>query len=96
MDRDRTLDAITREARGTRRSPSRALWIVASLVGVVCAIAFVVVVFADATPGPTPPPPAGPGNGLGFSLGLVIGLVAGIALGIAIARQRDHSSRSSP
>ncbi len=94
MDRDAALEAITREARGTRRAPSRALWIVASLVGVICAIAFVVVMFSDgSTAKPTQAPPTS--SGLGFSAGLVIGAVVGLALGWAMARQR-HSSRNKP
>jgi len=90
------LDAITRQARGTRHKTSRAVWLVAAVVGVICGIAFVVVVLSEGNPRkPTgTPPPAS--TGWGFSAGLLIGAVVGIAVGLAIARQRAHSSRSKP
>lgn len=96
MDRDRAIAAIVDEARKTRRRPSRALWIAALLVGVACAIAFVMLMLADEAPSPVAKPTAESGSqGRGFTAGLVVGGVLGIAVGFAIARQR-HSSRNSP
>jgi len=94
VDDERAIEAITREAREARPRPSRALWLVAGIVGLVCAIAFIVFMNADATT-PTVQPAQPTDRGHGFTAGLVLGGVAGIAIGFVIARQR-HSSRSTP
>jgi hypothetical protein len=94
MDRDAALRAIDEAARAGRKVPSRTLWIVAAIVAVIAAIAFVVVLVADGDPSPKQPTASERGYG-GFSIGLVVGLVVGIAIGFAMRRQRN-SSRSKP
>lgn len=84
--RERALAEIVRGARANRAKPSRAMWIAASIVLVVSAVVFVIVMFGDGDASRELPRPQEPA--LGFSSGLVIGLAAGIPLGLAIARQR--------
>lgn len=93
------VDQIVDVGRRTRKKPSRAMWIVAAVIGAACAIAFVAIFVGsegDGTPGR--PVPAHPEQGLTFSTGLVIGLAVGVLVGVLIARQQrsDHSSRKSP
>lgn len=92
------LDAIAEFSRATRRRPSKAMWIAAGVVGVVCIVAFVAMLLAE--PDPTPAVQHAPvrDRGLGFAAGIAVGLAIGIGVGFAIARQRrgDHSSRNSP
>lgn len=97
-DVDARLAAITRDARAARPRPSRSVWILAAVVGVACAIAFVIVLVAEPAPTAATRPAAVVDSRGGFAAGLVVGGVAGVALGYAIARQRAgrHSSRKSP
>jgi hypothetical protein len=86
--------AIVQSARAERRGSSRTLWIVAFLVATTCAIAFLVMMFADGAASTTPPR-TDSDRGLGFGTGVVVGAIAGLGVGFAIARQRQ-SSRSKP
>lgn len=98
-DEDDPLRALTARARQTRRAPSRGLWLVAGLVGLVGGVAFLAILLAEPAPTAAPTVVARE-HGYGFAAGLVVGLVVGIAVGIAIQRQRqapsDHSSASTP
>jgi hypothetical protein len=105
--RDDDIAAIVELGRRTRRPLPRWLWIAAAIVGVVCAIGFVIVLVADHAPaGPAParsepggrPPGTGAGTRerSGLLTGLMIGAAVGLVIGVAIGRQRSHSSRNSP
>jgi hypothetical protein len=94
-DREQAVRAIAESARATRKRPSRGMWIAAVLVGVACAIGFVVLMFSEGEPSPTPTRSTTDGRGFGFAAGLLVGGAVGIAVGLAIGRQR-HSSRKSP
>lgn len=94
-DREQAIRAIAEGARQTRRRPSRGLWIVAAIVGVLAVIGFVVVMVSDGSvPSPATARPT-TDRGYGFIPGLIAGGVLGIAIGFAIARHR-HSSRNKP
>lgn len=83
------------EARKARPRTSRTVWIVAGLVGIACAIGFVLLMVSDgsgASARPAPPED----RGFGFTVGLVLGLVAGVAIGFGMTRQLGHSSRKRP
>lgn len=89
--------AILEAAKKERRGTSRSVWILASLIGVVCTIGFVVLLFSRG--GSSSPPSEshhvtehGP---LGFGFGLLFGVVIGVGVGYSIARQRQ-SSRNTP
>lgn len=92
-DEERAAKILT-AARGERKSSSRTVWIVALVVGVACAIAFVVLMLGDGATSPQPKP-ATSDHGLGFGTGVIVGIVVGVALGFAIARQRQ-SARNTP
>ena len=100
MARDDEIEAILEAGRRTRRAVPRWLWLMAAVVGVICATGFGVAMLGDAEPSVHPVARrSGSGGGLGtdFSTGLVIGAVGGVAIGFALARQRrDHSSRRRP
>lgn len=61
------------------------MWIAATIVLVISAAVFVIVMFGDGESSRELPRPQGPA--LGFSSGLVLGIAIGIGLGFAIARQ---------
>ena len=61
------------------------MWIAATVVLVISAAVFVIVMFGDSDSAAELPHPQTPA--LGFSSGLVLGIAIGIALGFAIARQ---------
>jgi hypothetical protein len=100
------LAAIVASGRATRRRPSRATWIAASLVGAVCGLGFVLLLALDGARGERLPAGAGEaplasargvGCATGFGAGLGVGVALGFALGARRAAQgRDHSSRRSP
>lgn len=93
---DDRLAAIVEVGRQTRSVLPRWLWIVAAVVGVICATGFAVVMLSDAAPGrPAAEHRDAPTAGLGT--GLVFGAGLGVVIGFALGRQRRaHSSRSSP
>jgi formate/nitrite transporter FocA (FNT family) len=93
--RSAKIAAILNEARKTRRAPSRSIWIIASIIGVACAIAFVVLMLSGGEAA-KPKPAASEPHGFGFTAGLALGIIVGAAIGFAVARQRDHSSRNKP
>jgi hypothetical protein len=98
VDREKAARAIVEEARKVRPRSSRTTWILAGAVGVICLVAFVIVMVVDGEPAQTPAP-LPQQHGLGFATGLAIGIGVGIVIGLAIARQisrSPHSSRSSP
>ena len=89
------IDAIVEVGRRTRQGWPRWLWILAAIVGVICATGFAVVMLADARPADHPVARRSE-SGAGLGTGLVLGAVVGVVIGFAIARQRrDHSSRNS-
>jgi hypothetical protein len=94
--RSSKIEAILNEARKTRRRPSRSIWIITGIVGVACAIAFVVLMLGDGEGAKPKKPVAEEPRGFGFTAGLVLGIGVGAAIGFAMARQRDHSSRNKP
>jgi drug/metabolite transporter (DMT)-like permease len=112
VGRDEELLKIVELGRQTRKPTPRWLWIVAGIVGVVCATGFAIAMLGDrlssrpASPtsrSTTPGAPAGRGEierrpaGSGLGAGLAIGAAAGIVIGFSIARQRrSHSSRNTP
>ncbi|HEU0029590.1 MAG TPA: hypothetical protein VFQ53_03080 [Kofleriaceae bacterium] len=97
---EQAIAKILAVGRATRKRPSRALWIAAAIVGVACAVTFVVLMTAEpAPPAARPTTPPETDHGVGFVTGVVVGLLVGLALGVALARQRaapDHSSESKP
>jgi formate/nitrite transporter FocA (FNT family) len=92
---DDALEAIRRKATADRTRPSRAMWIVALLIGTVCTIGFVVMFLVEPSGSASTPQRSTEHGGLGFTAGLLFGLVIGVALGFAIARQRQ-SARNTP
>jgi len=100
-DREQAIEEIVQSARQVRPRTPRWLWILAGVLGMAGAIAFVIVLVSEGDPTGAPlasPDPAGSGSGSGFGAGLALGVGIGIAVGYGIARQlvRDHSSRSKP
>lgn len=90
------LASIADVGRRTRKPTPRWLWVCAGVVGVLCAIGFVVGLATAPAPR-TPHPVTGSQTGSGLGTGLAIGAGVGIVIGFVIARQRpDHSSRNSP
>jgi len=100
------LAAIVASGRATRRRPSRATWVAATIVGAVCALGFVLLLALDGAGGERSPAGAGEapraaargaGCATGFGAGLGIGVALGFALGARrAAQERGHSSRRSP
>ncbi len=88
-DDENALDEIRRKARADRTGPSRAMWIVALVIGGACAIGFALMLFADPA-APSTTPRTVEDRGLGFGAGILVGAVAGIAVGFAIARQESR------
>ena len=98
------LAAIVASGRATRRRPSRAAWIAASIVGAVCVLGFVLLLALDGageqaagvlgTPGRGAGSPGGRGAGnpggcgAGCGAGFGAGLGAGIALGYVLGARR--------
>ena len=98
-DREHAIEEIVESARQVRPRTPRWLWVVAAILGIGCAIAFVIVLLSDGDPtASTTASPDPARSGSGFGAGLALGVGIGIAVGYAIARQlvRDHSSRSKP
>lgn len=98
-DREHAIEEIVQTARQARPRTPRWLWIVAGILGVAGAIAFVIVLVSEGDPtGPAAASPDPGGGRSGFGAGLALGVGIGIAVGYGIARQlvRDHSSRSKP
>ncbi len=103
-EKERAIEAVLASSRKRLSSP-RWLWITASLIGLGCAIAFVVAMVrgGDAASGQPSPSPA---SGSGFPTGLALGVGVGIAIGWFAARRGQssatgteaagHSSRSRP
>jgi hypothetical protein len=102
VGRDHEIEAIVEIGRQTRKPNPRWLWFAATLVGVACGAAFLVVMLGTRAPVSHPAGPTAdrsidrpPGRGLGIALG--IGAGAAVVIGFSIARQRRrHSSRNSP
>jgi len=92
---EQVLGTIVAGAKQERARWPRWLWIVAGILGGVCAIALVVAVLATPAASGSGVAPREPSAG-GFGSGLAIGLAVGIGLGWALARGYRHSSRSSP
>ena len=98
-DREHAIEEIVQSARQVRPRTPRWLWIVAGILGVAGAIAFVIVLVSEGDPaGPSTTSPGPAASGSGFGAGLALGVGIGIVVGYGIARQlvRDHSSRSKP
>ncbi len=88
---------------------SRSVWIAASLVGAICAAAFIyaLIVNRDATPSPrgleryhdvertTHDRGVADRPRFGFVAGVVVGGIAGIALGVVIGRRRHVPDRDA-
>ncbi len=90
------IDAIAEVGRRTRTAWPRWLWILAAIVGVICATGFAVVMLSDAAP-PDHPVERRPVAAAGLGTGVLIGAAVGVVIGFALGRQRrDHSSRSRP
>lgn len=85
-------DEILQRARSTRRGSSRALWIVAGVIGGICTIAFLVLLFSDRGTA-TVPERVTDDHGLGFGAGILVGAVVGIVIGYYVCRQ---SARNTP
>jgi hypothetical protein len=96
VTRDDRIEAIVQIGRRTRTAPPRWLWMLAAIVGVICATGFAVVILTDVEPAGHPVERrAAPASGLGT--GLLIGAGGGVVIGFALGRhRRDHSSRKSP
>ena len=98
-DNEQAIAAIVAAARRTRPATPRWLWILAGVIGLGCAVAFLVVMLRTGeAPSTSGLAVSSRPTGLGFGAGLAIGAAIGLAIGVAIARQlvRDHSSRSKP
>ncbi|CAN5891843.1 hypothetical protein BH11MYX3_BH11MYX3_12210 [soil metagenome] len=95
-DREHEIEAVLASSRQRPSSP-RWLWIVAVVIGLACAAAFVIALVrgGDAPSITGAPPVAGSGR-FGFPTGLVLGIGIGIAVGWFAARRDHHSSRSNP
>ncbi len=95
-DREREIQAVLASSRQRPSSP-RWLWITAIVIGIACAVAFIVVLARGGDASSTTPTtgPTG-GGGVGFPTGLVLGVGLGIAIGWFAARRDHHSSRNSP
>lgn len=95
MGRDDDIESIVEAGRRTRMATPRWLWIMAVVVGAVCALGFAIAMLGEGeSPDHTIARRAD--GAAGFGTGLVIGVAAGIVIGVSIARQRNHSSRSTP
>jgi hypothetical protein len=86
--------ALMAVASGTRKRPSRGLWIVALVVSAICVglFAYGIVKHWDEPPEEITlerKPPRQSGSG--FGIGLVIGVAAGIAIGSVLAMRRRQS-----
>jgi len=102
-DRERAIEAVLAPSRQRPSSP-RWLWTMSLVIGVGCAVAFVIALVrgGDAASSTTSPTSGG-GSGSGFPTGLALGLGVGIAIGWLAARRgqasaerASHSSRSRP
>jgi len=97
-DKQRAIDAVLASSRKRPSSP-RWLWATALLIGLGCAVAFIVAMArgGDATSSTGTPAPT---SGSGFPAGLALGVGVGIAIGWFAARRQSadasHSSRKSP
>ncbi len=93
---DAKINAILAHGRQTRTRSPRWLWILAAVVGAVCAVGFAVAMLGAGEPA-RPAVERRPASGGGLGIGLLIGGCVGIVIGFSIARQRaDHSSRNTP
>jgi hypothetical protein len=104
------IAAIVAGGRATRRSPSRATWIAAAVVGAICALGFVLLVAWGGEPDAAAPAAGGsaeprrPASGGGCAGGLGLGLGLGLAIGFALGRwlgprngaQEASHDRSTP
>lgn len=109
-NREQAIEEIVSAARSSRPATPRWLWWLAGIIGLGCAVAFVVAMITGGDVSSSPAPGTGSSGptistgtgGLGFGAGLALGVGLGIAIGFAIARQgerqvvRDHSSRNKP
>ena len=86
---------ILRRAKAERRGASKTTWIVAAVIGVACAIGFVLLFVGERDPASPVPSRVIEDRGLGFGAGILVGVAVGIAIGFAMARQRQ-SSRNTP
>jgi hypothetical protein len=88
-------DEILAAARVHRPRPSRAMWTAALVIGGLCAIGFVVVVWLLPSGSSTAPHADSRG---GSPLGFFVGIAVGVGVGYAIGRQRQasHSDRNKP
>lgn len=101
-DKEHAIAALLAPSRKRTASP-RWLWAAALLIGVGCAIAFVVVMVRGGEPTSSGPTPS-TATGSGFPAGLAVGVGIGIAIGWFAARRAQssadaaegHSSRSKP
>ncbi|HEX5061355.1 MAG TPA: LPXTG cell wall anchor domain-containing protein [Kofleriaceae bacterium] len=87
------LDALLADARATRKKPTRAMWIAALVVSLLCVIglAYGLITSWDVEPEKGAIKAAAQTGGSGFGLGVMIGLAAGIALGSLLALRKRQS-----
>jgi hypothetical protein len=87
---DAEVEVLLAAAKATRKKPSRAMWIVAIVISVVCVagLAYGLISNWDAQPDPRAKSVAQTSSG--FLLGFMVGLAAGIAIGSALALRRRH------
>jgi len=87
---DAELDALLAPARATRKKPSRAMWIAAIVISVICVIglAYGLITNWDVEPETGAIKAASRTGGSGFGLGVMIGLAAGVALGGLLALRK--------
>ncbi len=100
-EQERAIAAVLASSRRRPSSP-RWLWVVALVIGVGCAIAFVVAMVRGGD-GASGTDASAPTSGSGFPAGLALGAGIGIAIGWFAARRaqsadagESHSSRSRP
>jgi hypothetical protein len=104
-EKERAIEAVLASSKKRPSSP-RWLWITASLIGLGCAVAFIVAMVRGGDAGSSGAAPS-PTSGSGFPAGLALGVGVGIAIGWFAARRAQssasasgdadgHSSRSKP